>query len=93
LRTGAVRTVARLEPMAFASLVVSGGVAWALPLSVGSDASLKGLRAVDLATGAVTTPPFLASERGWTMVADARGLYVSSGAAVRRLGLGGPGSP
>lgn len=84
-RTGAVRAVAALEPMGLRALVVVGGVAWALPWAIGVDAHRVGLRAVDLASGEVSTPAVMADERGRAMVGDERALFVSTERCVRRI--------
>jgi hypothetical protein len=79
--TGELRTKARLPPVALRALAVVDGVAWALPRSIGVDTDCVGLRAVDLQASdeaPVRVPEFLKGERASAMVADLRGLWLST---------------
>jgi hypothetical protein len=79
--TGELRTKARLPPVALRALAVVDGVAWALPRSIGADTERVGLLAVDLQTSdeaPVRVPAFLKGERASAMVADLRGLWLST---------------
>lgn len=91
--TGAVRTVAVLEPVGLRALAVVGGVAWALQNNIGVDAHRVGLRRVDLASGEVTTPEVMADERGVAMVAGEGALFVSSAGGVWRIAVDPSGRP
>ncbi|APR77687.1 Hypothetical protein A7982_03034 [Minicystis rosea] len=89
LRTGGVRTVARLDPYALAGLVARDGMAYLIPRSIGVDQHRTGLHVVDLATGEVTTPPSLASVRARSaLIADDRALYSATFKDVLRIDIG-----